>query len=99
MTNEAQCFIDLADLIALEFECTKCQTRLLYKLDKEPTRVVGGCPNCREELYTSEEALNSVKHLFDVLRGAPSLTNPKKLKIRLQVKPPSESIPAATQKG
>lgn len=90
MTNEAQCFIDLEDLIALEFECAKCQTRLLYKVDKEPTRVVGACPNCREEFF-SKEAYQSITELFEVLRGAPSLTDPEKLRIRLQLKPPAKS--------
>lgn len=45
MTNEPRWYIELSDIVGIEFECGHCHARLLYSLAKAPDRVVGGCLN------------------------------------------------------
>jgi hypothetical protein len=93
MTTETKTFIEITDIAGLEFSCPKCQTKVLYPLDKKYDRLADKCPNCYEpwlenrpkqpgELDISQRLLN----LFVGIRSIPASPEVK-ASVRLHVKP------------
>jgi hypothetical protein len=54
MTIERRTFIDLSDIMALEYECKHCGARHSIPLNKMD-RGIELCPNCREEWLSDAE--------------------------------------------
>jgi hypothetical protein len=51
MTTETRVFIELSDIVGIEFECPKCATKILYSLSKSYDRLAEKCPNCFEPWF------------------------------------------------
>jgi transcription elongation factor Elf1 len=89
VTSEHRVFIEATDIIGIEFECPRCNTRVHYTLEGSITRKVRVCPNCNEEFYqpsSPEEAdLNRVMVGLVTGRALARL----KAKIRLEINDPT----------
>lgn len=53
MTKEIRTLIELSDITDVEFECRKCEAKILYPFRKEFERLAEYCPNCNEPWFTS----------------------------------------------
>jgi hypothetical protein len=90
MTNETRVFVEISDLLGVEFECGHCHARFLYDLNEVVTRIIATCPNCGEMFYDGQKA-SGFQDFFALLRGMRHLTDGSKMKLRIQVNAPSVS--------
>jgi hypothetical protein len=82
--------VDLEDLLALEFTCDGCGSRLLHSIEKF-RRVPTKCPNCAEDLIAdgSKDA-EIITAAFSSLRSL--IERSGKVKVRLEVVVRPESV-------
>jgi hypothetical protein len=90
MTAEQRTFIEAKDILAIEFGCATCGTRVRYPLTEvQPNQFKSrqhNCPNCREGLlapFAESPEVNRVADLIEVLQRLAA--NPSKAIIRLEV--------------
>lgn len=46
MPSESRTFIQLTDILGVEFECPKCQAKILYPIKKHYEPLPENCPSC-----------------------------------------------------
>jgi hypothetical protein len=46
MPSESRTFIQLTDILGVEFECPKCQAKILYPIKKHYEPLPEKCPSC-----------------------------------------------------
>ena len=69
MTFETRTTINLEDIRAIEYECTKCHSRSVRLLDDKHT-VASGCNNCNNRwLADGSQEHEDLKTLLNVLRN------------------------------
>jgi hypothetical protein len=51
MTSENRTLVELKDVLGVEFECSKCQSKFLYSLSNQHQRLLDKCPNCFEPWF------------------------------------------------
>lgn len=86
MTSETRTMIEFADVVAVEFECTKCSTRITKPIQGDLCIPVL-CPNCHNTFFI--ENSTEQKHLELTLVTIGNMANEKKspCKIKLEIKP------------
>jgi hypothetical protein len=53
MTKETRTLIELSAITGVEFECRKCEAKILYPFRKEYERLAEYCPNCNEPWFAN----------------------------------------------
>jgi len=88
MTQETRNIIELKDVIAAEFECKGCHSRITVPLDKyngNPSQ----CPTCEKQwlLPINGHADQKVRELFAAMRAVAGLSPdiPIGVEVRLQI--------------
>jgi hypothetical protein len=46
MSSESRTFIELSDITGMEFECPKCEAKILYPIKKHYEPLPENCPSC-----------------------------------------------------
>lgn len=57
MSSESRTFIELSDITGVEFECPKCQAKILYPIKKHYEPLPENCPSCSQALFDENPAL------------------------------------------
>jgi hypothetical protein len=57
MPTESRTFIALSDITGVEFECPKCQAKILYPIKKHYEPLPESCPSCGELWFNENSNL------------------------------------------
>lgn len=57
MPSESRTFIQLSDILGVEFECPKCQARILYPIRKHYEPLPESCPSCGQVWFNENPDL------------------------------------------
>ncbi len=57
MTSENRTLLELSDILGIEFQCPRCEARVLYPFTKSIDRMIDRCPNCLEPWFTENPHL------------------------------------------
>jgi hypothetical protein len=87
MTVETKTFIGPSDIVALDFECTKCHSHLTCGVMELDRWIDGICGNCQEPFIAAYEKAY-YKEFVSSLQGLikPALKRECKTKMRFQIK-------------
>ncbi len=58
MTSEQRILIELTDIVGVEFECPKCNAKVLYPFTKHYDRLLSHCPNCNETWFDTNDNIH-----------------------------------------
>jgi Zn finger protein HypA/HybF involved in hydrogenase expression len=86
VTSETRTMIEFADVVAVEFECTKCSTRIT-KPFRNDLAIPPHCPNCHNMFFI--ENSTPQQHLYLTLVTIRTMGNEKEspCRLRLEIKP------------
>jgi hypothetical protein len=57
MPSESRTFIQLTDILGVEFECPKCEAKILYPIKKHYDPLPESCPSCGERWFNENSNL------------------------------------------
>jgi hypothetical protein len=57
MPTESRTFIELSDISGVEFECPKCQAKILYPIKRHYEPLPENCPSCGQKWFDSNPDL------------------------------------------
>lgn len=57
MSSESRTFIELSDITGVEFECPKCEAKILYPIKKHYEPLPQNCPSCGAAWFDENPAL------------------------------------------
>jgi predicted RNA-binding Zn-ribbon protein involved in translation (DUF1610 family) len=57
MPSESRTFIELSDISGVEFECPKCQAKILYPIKRHYEPLPENCPSCGQKWFDHNPAL------------------------------------------
>jgi len=57
MPSESRTFIQLSDLLGVEFECPKCRAKILYPIKKHYEPLPESCPSCGQLWFNENPGL------------------------------------------
>jgi transcription initiation factor IIE alpha subunit len=69
MISESRHFIDLKEILGIEYDCPKCHVRVYYDLDTVPIHQAFMCNGCRSAVIDEsdsqymEQLVKTIRHL------------------------------------
>jgi hypothetical protein len=57
MPSESRTFIELSDISGVEFECPKCQAKILYPIKRHYEPLPENCPSCGQKWFDNNPNL------------------------------------------
>ena len=97
MSTESRMFIQLSDILGAEFECPKCQAKILYPIKKHYDPLPENCPSCGQVWFNEnpDVAADQPKLVELVQKTLTSLHNiaetPSiRARVRLNIEDPSQ---------
>ena len=85
MTVETKCFIGLDDILAIQFECTKCHLKVT-RTPEQARKAITVCPGCNEmwlDADTMEQAM--VTKLADTIARTAESIKGRKFHLTLEI--------------
>lgn len=92
MTSETRTLIDISDIVAIEFECPSCHTKIVEPItvveDENRKGLPAQCPICSQRLFSEGVQLtDTIKRFRAFLQNFPGdIRVPMKLQIRETLK-------------
>ena len=83
MTHEEQHLVDVTDIVAVEFTCTHCGSRILHPV-KTFYRVPPQCPNCKEDIFQSlGQGAESIKQAVEAIKQLSQRGHAEKVRFQI----------------
>ena len=87
MTVETRCFIELDDVLGVEFQCHRCGARTLLE---KPATIIA-CPVCKEDWLTpNTEEARILQTFLNTIQNAKAKMEGRAFSLRLQITSPEE---------
>jgi len=109
MTAQTKAFIEISDIVGLQFECRHCHSTITLKCSGKEVRVTGlrSCPNCLEPWAQLSDGgtielniktfIDQVKEFQELLRRRDEFTPGRGFSLLLEVK--SDAVPLLGMKA